>query len=301
MRIAVIGAGAVGCYVGGLLAHAGHNVTLLGRAVHVDAIKANGLLLDMPDGSRRIEVDAVTDAADLSPADLVLVCVKSADTEDAGRELLPILREGTVILSLQNGVDNAEKLRTVTGHSVVPAVVYVAVDMKGPGHVGYHGGGRLLIGSCPESEAIASAFTQAGVPTIISERVLNALWTKLTINCAYNALSAVAQIAYTPMLEVEGVKAVMAQVVQECQDVAAACQVWLPETMLQQVLDIAKLMPDQKSSTAQDIKRGRPTEIDYLNGYIVRKGAEFGIATPTNQALQVMVKLAEKSHCHVER
>ncbi|OUI85787.1 ketopantoate reductase family protein [Acetobacter tropicalis] len=295
MRIAVIGAGAVGCYVGGLLALAGHDVTLLGRAVHVDAIQAHGLSLDMPDGTRRIDVKAVTRAADLSPADVVLVCVKSADTEEAGRELAPALQEGTVILSLQNGVDNAEKLSAVTGRLVIPAVVYVAVDMTGPGHVGYHGGGRLLIGTTPQSEEIASVFTQAGVPTIVSGHVMDALWTKLTINCAYNALSAVAQISYASMLTVEGVTGVMAQVVQECQDVAAACQVWLPETLLAQVLDIAKLMPDQKSSTAQDLKRGKPTEIDFLNGYVVRKGAEFGIATPVNQALQVMVKLAEKS------
>lgn len=297
MRVTVIGAGAVGCYVGGLLGIAGHDVTLLGRPAHMHPIAARGLILDLPEGEKNSPVKAVTDAASLTPADLVLVCVKSADTENAGRELAPALGTDTVILSLQNGVDNAERLSIVTGRPVVSAVVYVGVDMAAPGRVGYHGGGRLLIGPSPQSEVVAAALTQAGIPTTVSATVQQALWAKLTINCAYNALSAVAQIPYASMMSVNGAKEVIEQVVSECQTVAHACNVTLPANMLQQVLDVAVLMPDQKSSTAQDLFRGRPTEIDFLNGYVVQKGRELNIPTPTNLALQTMVKLSEKTRC----
>ena len=149
MQVAVIGAGAVGCYYGGLLLRAGHDVTFIGRQPHVDAINAHGLLLDMQGFKGHLPAKAATDAAALAPPDLVLVCVKSADTEAAGRSLAGRLRPDTSILSLQNGVDNAQRLRAVTGHAVIPAVVYVGSEMAGPGHVRHHGGGDLVIGASP--------------------------------------------------------------------------------------------------------------------------------------------------------
>ncbi len=122
------------------------------------------------------------------------------------------------------------------------------------------------------------------------------LWSKLVINCAFNALSAVAGISYGPMLEVEGTRDVVAIAVQEAVMVARASGVSIPEDILERILKIPAAMPNQMSSTAQDVARGKPSEIDFLNGYVVRKGAELGIPTPTNQALQVMVKLAERGN-----
>ena len=121
------------------------------------------------------------------------------------------------------------------------------------------------------------------------------LWSKLVINCAFNALSAVADISYGPMLEVEGTKDVVTRAVQEAISVARACGVAMPDDLLANILNIPTMMPAQKSSTAQDLARGKPSEIDFLNGHVVRKGAELGIPTPTNHALQVMVKLAQRS------
>ena len=121
------------------------------------------------------------------------------------------------------------------------------------------------------------------------------LWHKLITNCAYNALSAVAQLPYGPMVEVEGAKDVMRNAVEESVAVARACHVAVPDDILERVSAVARNMPGQSSSTAQDLARGKTTEIDYLNGYVVRKGASLGIATPTNLALQVMVKLRERS------
>jgi len=295
MQVTVFGAGAVGCFYGGLLARAGHQVTFIGRAGHVEAINAKGLLLDTQSFKEYVPATAATDAAAILEPDLVLFCVKSADTESAGESLRPRLLPETIILSLQNGVDNAQRLSgAIGGREVVPAVVYAGTEMAGPGHVKHNGGGRLVIGPSPMSEAMAETLSRAGIPTSVADDIFQALWIKLITNCAYNALSAIGNIPYGPMLETEGVKEVMTGAMRECMMVAAACGVSIPEDIIGSTLAMADGMPDQKSSTAQDLLRGRPSEIDFLNGFVVRKGEEFGIPTPTNQALQVMVKLAEQ-------
>lgn len=295
MQVAVIGAGAVGCYYGGLLLRAGHDVTFIGRPVHVDAINANGLLLDLKTFKGHLPAKAATDTTTLTSPDLVLVCVKSADTEQAGRALAGRLRPDTSVLSLQNGVDNAQRLSAVIGQAVIPAVVYVGSEMAGPGHIRHHGGGDLAIGRSPASEALAQTLEAAGVHTTISNDIEVTLWSKLVINCAFNALSAVADISYGPMLEVGGARDVVTRAVQEAIAVARANRVSLPDDLLANILNIPTMMPQQKSSTAQDLARGKPSEIDFLNGHVVRKGAELGVPTPTNHALQVMVKLTERS------
>ena len=238
-------------------------------------------------------MEATTEPSGVADADVVLFCVKSADTETAGGEIAPHLKDGVVILSLQNGVDNAERLQAVIERAVVPAVVYVATEMAGAGHVKHHGRGELVIGPSPQSTAVAASFTAAGIPTTLSEDVVAALWSKLIVNCAYNGLSAVAQLPYGRLLEVDGVKAVMTDVVEECVSVASRSGITIPADVLESVLALASTMPDQYSSTAQDVARGKKSEIDYLNGFVVRKGKEFGIPTPANQVLHTMVKLAE--------
>jgi 2-dehydropantoate 2-reductase len=295
MQVTVVGAGAVGCYYGGLLARAGHDVTFIGRRTHVDAINAHGLLLDTQLFKGYLPARAATDTSSLASPDLVLFCVKSADTEEAGRSLAGRLRTEASVLSLQNGVDNPQRLRAVTGHPVIPAVVYVGSEMAGPGHVKHHGGGALVIGASPASETLAQALKAADIQTTISDDIERIQWSKLATNCAYNALSAVAGISYGPMSEVEGTKDVVTSAVQEVVMVARACGVPMPEDLLERILKIPAAMPNQLSSTAQDLARGKSSEIDFLNGYVVRKGTELGIPTPTNHALQVMVKLAERS------
>lgn len=294
MQVAVIGAGAVGCYYGGLLLKGGHDVTFIGRQVHVDAINAHGLLLDTKTFRGHLPAKAATDPTALAAPDLVLFCVKSADTEETGRSLAGRLRQDTSVLSLQNGVDNAARLSAVIGHAVIPVVVYVGSEMAGPGHVRHHGGGDLAIGPSAASETLARTLQAAGIGTTIADDIDKTLWSKLIINCAYNALSAVAGIAYGPMLQVEGTRGVVTSAVREATSVARACGVAIPDDLIDRILNIPNIMPNQMSSTAQDLARGKPSEIDFLNGHVVRKGAELGIPTPTNQALQVMVKLAER-------
>ncbi|PPE67212.1 ketopantoate reductase family protein [Caldimonas caldifontis] len=293
MRWAVMGAGAVGCYYGGMLAREGHEVVLIGRAAHVDAVRREGLRLQAQTFDERVPVGASTEAAAAAGADVVLCCVKSPDTEDAARALQPHLAPGALVLSLQNGVDNAERLRAVLAQEVLPAVVYVATEMAGPGHVRHHGRGELVIGPSARSAALADVFGAAGVPVQVSDNVAGALWAKLILNCAYNALSAIARQPYGPLVQGVGVAAVMRDVVDEGLAVARAEGVTLPGDMHEAVRGLAGTMPAQLSSTAQDLLRGKPTEIDHLNGLVVRRGEARGVATPVNRALWALVKLIE--------
>ncbi|MBE7198726.1 MAG: 2-dehydropantoate 2-reductase [Parafilimonas terrae] len=293
MTVAVVGAGAVGCYYGFLLAKAGHAVTLIGRPALVEAVRTSGLILDSAAGTDVVPVRASTEGTGVAGADLVLVCVKSGDTEAAGAMIAPHLDPAATILSLQNGVDNAERLAAVLGRPVVPVAVYVATAMAGPGRVRHNGRGDLIVGASAESGRIAAAFTAAGIPTTVSDRAVEALWGKLILNCAYNALSALTQLPYGRLVRGEGVVAAMTDVVQECVAVAGAAGVVVAPDILDQVLSLSTTMADQRSSTAQDLARGRPSEIDHLNGYVVRTGAALGIATPANRMLHTLVKLAE--------
>ncbi|RUZ74233.1 2-dehydropantoate 2-reductase [Mesorhizobium sp. M7A.F.Ca.US.006.01.1.1] len=293
MNIAVMGAGAVGCYYGAMLARAGHSVVLIGRAQHVHAVNDRGLLIEALTFHEHVSIQATTEPSGVAGADVVLFCTKSADTETAGQEISSHLIEDVIVLSLQNGVDNVGRLQAVVGRTVVPGVVYVATEMAGPGHVRHRGGGDLVIGPSPKSTDIAAKLIAAGIATTVSENAIGALWGKLIVNCAYNALSAVSQLPYGRLLEVDGVMDVMMQVVDECLAVASRSGISVPGDTLQTVVALAGTMPDQYSSTAQDVARGKKSEIDYLNGFIVRKGAALGIPTPSNRVLHTMVKLAE--------
>lgn len=294
MKIAIMGAGAVGCYYGAMLARAGHAVTLITRPQHVGAIKERGLVFETRAFTETVQVTATTQPSGVADAEIILFCVKSGDTSSAGQEIAPHLATGVSILSLQNGVDNAERLQEVLGRPVIPTAVYVASEMSEPGHVRHHGRGELVIGPGPSSATIAETFGQAGIGTEISDNVIGALWTKLIVNCAYNAFSAIPQLPYGRMTAVEGVFASMADVVAECLAVAKASKIQVDESILDKVLALASTMPDQFSSTAHDLGRGKTTEIDHLNGYVARMGAQLGIATPANRLLTVVVKLMEE-------
>jgi 2-dehydropantoate 2-reductase len=296
-RVAVLGAGAVGCYYGGMLARAGHDVVLIGRPAHVDAFTADGLRLEAQTFDARIPVAASTEPAAAAGAELVLFAVKSSDTDASARALAPFLAPDAVIVTLQNGVDNDERVRAAlpdgAANPVIAAVVYVASEMAGPGHVRHNGRGELVIGPSPASAALAAAFVAAGVATTVADDVAGALWAKLILNCAYNALSAITRQPYGLLVTRPGIPAVLDDVVAECLAVATAENIRVPGDTMAAVRRIAETMPTQFSSTAQDIARGRPTEIDALNGHIVRCGEALGIPVPANRLLYALVKAIE--------
>ena len=303
--IAVLGAGAVGGFFGAMLARAGHPVTLIARQAHAQAIERDGLRLQMAGRIEAIRVPARTDIAAVAGADLVLFCVKSTNTELAAREMAPHLADDALVLSLQNGVENAATIARHVRQVVVPAVVYVATAMPEPGLVAHHGRGDLVIGPIDAKaaqdaalaqrlQALVDLFATAQVPVRISADVMAELWSKLMVNCAYNAISGSAPAAYGKLAALAEVRELQESVVREIVALAEAEGVDLPlEPALDAMRKIAGAMPAQRSSTAQDMARGKPSEIDPLNGFVARRGAALGVATPANQALHALVRLIE--------
>ncbi len=307
-HIAVVGAGAVGSFYGAMLARAGHRVTLIGRPAHVQATTRNGLKLDLATSSATeiIQIEASTELSSLHTADLVLFCVKSTDSASVAFQIAPYLAPHALVMSLQNGVENAVLIAQRIPHAVIPSVVYVATEIPAPGFVKHHGRGELVIGTMQISrlsdpqktlQDIVLLFASAQVPVQISQNVMAELWSKLMINCAFNAISGLAQIQYEKLAALESVRNTQTALVKEVIAVAQADGIHLSETVaLQAVAQISVTMGSQKSSTAQDMARCKPSEIDHLNGFIVRRGQALGVPTPVNQALFALVKLVESSY-----
>jgi 2-dehydropantoate 2-reductase len=290
-----------------MIARAGAPVALIGRPSHVEAIARNGLLLESACFRQHVRVTASTEAAAACDAEIVFLCVKAPDTEGAVRDLMPHLTAGAVVVSLQNGVDNVERIRSVADVDAIAAVVYVGAEMTAPGCVLHTARGDLIIGDLPRRdpadgarrrrlEALASLFARAEVPCRVSDDVEADLWMKLIINCAYNAISALSRARYGRMAASPWVRDVMRQVVEEAVAVGRVAGVRLPEAgLVEATWKLADSMPGTLSSTAQDVLRGKRTEIDSLNGYVARRGAKFGVATPVNQTLHALVKLLEET------
>lgn len=299
-RVAVVGPGAVGGYFGGMMAHAGAPVVFIARPAFVAAVAANGLYLDTIHFKKSVSVAASSDFAAVADAELVLFCVKTVDNAAAARALEPHLAKGATVVSLQNGVDNAEQIRAVLNVDVLPAVVYVAASVPAPGQVKQIARGDLIVGP-PGQRArdVAEVFERAQIPCRVSANIEGELWIKLVLNCALNAISALGQARYGRIAESEDARKLLESVVREVLAVATAAGIVVPgldtvEQAMQAVVKLATAMRQVWSSTAQDIGRGKLTEIDSLNGYIARRGTSLGVATPVNQTLATLVRLLEK-------
>jgi len=299
-RIAVVGAGAVGGYFGGMFARAGAPTVFIGRKHFADAVNSRGLVLDKSDGQERIRATATTEMSAIRDCSLILFCVKANDTQDTANQIAPFLRPDATVVCLQNGVDNAGQVRAAASVVVLSAAVYIAVSMPESGRVKHLTRGDLVIGPPSEKTTeVANAFISAGIPCRISDNIEGELWLKLLRNCALNAISALGHVRYGQIVQSEDAKKLMEQVVDEVLAVARAAGVVLPgvdnrESGMAAAIELATQMADAFSSTAQDLNRRQPTEIDALNGCIARLGAKLGVPTPVNHALFTLVKLAEQ-------
>jgi 2-dehydropantoate 2-reductase len=231
----------------------------------------------------------------------VLFSVKTLNTDEAARSLAPHLSPAAVVVSLQNGVDNVERIRAAGGFEALPAVVYVAAAMTGPGRVKHSGRGDLIVGDPrggrrDELDHLAALFVRAEVPCAVSDNIETELWTKMSMNCAYNAVSALGRAEYGRVAQNPHAREVLQLAVEETVAVARAAGIWLPQAKLvEAAFRLGEAMSEASSSTAQDIQRRKRTEIDSLNGYVARRGAELGVTTPVNQTLYALVKLLEEA------
>ena len=298
-KVAVVGAGAVGGYFGGMLARAGVPVMLIGRPSFVEAVQRSGLFIDSFRFQETVHPRASTELSAASDADVVLFCVKTTDTANVSKQLAATLRSTAVVVSLQNGVNNVEEIRAASGIDAVPAVVYVACSAPAAGTVKHFGRGDLVIGPTNETTAkIANLFISADIPCRISNNIEGELWTKLIWNCALNAVSALGRVTYGEILASADAKQLLEALVYETLHVARAKGINPPgledpHAALAGSFKIAEQMSGQRSSTGQDLARGKRTEIDSLNGFVARLGAQLGVPTPVNHALFTLVKLYE--------
>jgi 2-dehydropantoate 2-reductase len=299
-HIGVVGAGAVGGYFGGMFARAGAPTVFIGRKHFAEAAHSKGLVVDKVLDQEQIRINATTEMSAVRDCSLILFCVKANDTTAAATQMASFVRPDTTVVCLQNGVDNAEKVRAAANVVAIPAAVYVAVSVPEPGRVKHLARGDLIIGPASERTAeTANLFVRAGIPCRISDNIEGELWLKLLRNCALNAISALGSVRYGEIAQNADAKELMARIVDEVLAVARTARVVLPnvhdrESGMAAAMELATQMSDALSSTAQDLNRGRPTEIDALNGYIARRGTELGVAVPVNHALLTLVKLAEQ-------
>lgn len=304
MRICILGAGSLGSAMGGLLAEAGHDVTLINRNVaHVSAIRASGLTLRVEGSDRVVRVAAATGTEAMAPVDLVIVLVKSQDTANAVSPARNIIGPETLLVSLQNGLGHEEILADIAGRSrVLGGKTYVGGGMLAPGHVSASAKGKETIigeldgGTSPRVEALAKAFTDAGLLTIVSPDIASAMWEKLLVNVATGALAGITGLTYGELYAIPEIEATAIAAVSEAMAVAKASGITLQTTdpRAPWVKAAAGLPPDFKTSMLQSLEKGALTEIDFINGAIVRAGQRVGLPTPVNATLVALVKGVER-------
>lgn len=304
MKICVLGAGALGCAIGGVLAEAGHEVWLVNRGqAHVQAMLRHGLLMRENGVDRAVPVHAATDCRDIGVVDLAIVLVKSFHTREVITSARPIIGPDTVVLSLQNGLGHEDILAEVVGRQhVLAGKTYTGGVMLAPGHIiAGTRGKETIIGELDgrvgeRVQRIAAAFNQAGLACEASENILGTMWDKLLVNVATGALGAITHLTYGDLYDVPEIEACAVAAVGEAMAVAKAAGIVLTTTEPRQawVKASAGLPPEFKVSMLQSLEKGSATEVDYVNGAVVRWGQKYGVPTPTNLALVACVKGVER-------
>ncbi|MFH0847130.1 MAG: 2-dehydropantoate 2-reductase [Chloroflexota bacterium] len=310
MKVLVMGAGAIGSVFGGLLAKAGSEVSLVGRGRYMSAVERNGLMLSGIFGEHHVtNLKTFTKVSQIKDRDfdLILITTKAFDTEEAVKEVLPLVGVKTLVISLQNGLGNLEAIARLAGeeHAVGGRVIF-GVEMPEVGHAKVTVfGDKVLLGS-PSGKIpleriaeVARLFTEAGIPTEATTEINHYLWGKILYNSCLNALSAILGSNYGVLGKIPETREIMAEVVSEIFAVAKGEGVKLGFANPADYLSLfySRLLPAtaaHHSSMLQDVRQGRKTEIDAMNGIIVKLGEKHGIETPVNRLLTRLVHAREK-------
>ena len=303
-RVAVMGAGAVGGYLGGLLARAGNPVILIDLGEHLHAIQANGLQIRSQRGDFTVAVDATDQTTDVGPVDLVLFTVKTYHNEEAIPLVRPLMGDGTAVLTLQNGVDSWEQLQAALGRGkVLPGAMYLEAKVEAPGIVSQQGNVyRLVFGEADGStsaraQAIAEMFRRAGMPTEVSSDVLRVLWTKWLFIATLAGVTTSSRASLAELLATPASRQLVVQVMREVEAVGRRRWINLDRDVVKQTL---RYMDTEarflKASMHTDLENGRPLELEALNGAVVRLGKELAIPTPANEVIYALLKPHDLKH-----
>ena len=296
-----MGAGAMGSWMGALLARAGHDVTLIGRADHMAIVAARGITVSgKTDASVRVK--AVTRAVEADVPDVLLLATKTYATAQALHDAAPLLGARTLVVSMQNGLGNVERIaEALDERRVFAAVTTHGVTFVEPGHVRHAGVGYFRVGSPfnehAQARRLAETFAGALDGAEFTDRIVGELWAKVVVNCAINPITAITGLKNGALLEVPPLRELMQRAAEEAIDVARAENAPLPEgeDLQLRARRVAELTAANKSSMLQDVERGRPTEVDAICGEVVQRGARHAIDTPVNLSLRALVKGIEES------
>jgi 2-dehydropantoate 2-reductase len=301
MRILVVGPGAIGSLFAGMLTSGGHEVWLLGRRREVvDTINREGITIQQvwTGDTRLIPVRATIDPGDAAPAELVVMCVKCPGVLQATRDALPAAGDGTVFLTTQNGLGSVDTMASVAGRErVLAGVTSNGTTLLGPGSIRHSWMGDTTIGELDGQETerlerVAEALRQSGIKVAVSQLMDQPIWTKLVANCAMSPLAALLRVTNGQLVERPEARELLRAVVREVVSVAEVKGVTLPpfSGIVEKVEANCRNNATNKMSMLQDVERGAPTEIDYINGAVVREGEAVGVPTPINWALTKLVK-----------
>lgn len=300
MKIMVMGSGGLGGYFGGLLARAGQEVGFVARGEHLRALRERGLRVQSVHGDFELrDVRTAESPAELGPAELVVFCVKTFDTDSAARQLRGALAPGAAVLTLQNGLGNAEKIDEVLGAgAAMPGAAHIESAIGQPG---------LIVQSSPRrritfgesdgrrserAERILAALQAAEIEAILSDNVRRVIWEKLIFITAMAGLTSLTRRTLGEVLGFEPMRALFRAALEEGAALATAERVGLPESVVQDVEETAATMaPTMRSSMQKDLERGRKMEIEALNGILVRLGRQHGLPTPVHSVIYAVLAL----------
>jgi 2-dehydropantoate 2-reductase len=297
MKTVIIGAGAMGSLFGALLSEAGEDVCLLDIwKDHVDAMNANGLMVESQGQTRCVRVTATFDPGQVDPADLVVIFVKSTSTSKAAKTAAGLLRPDGLVMTLQNGLGNADAIaQVIDAPKVVAGTTSHGATVLGPGRIRHAGSGPTLIGMWANDDLepvrrIAAFFTAAGIESEAADDIHSVVWNKLLVNVGINAITALTGIKNGQLLTLATTRALARAAVQEAMVVAQAMGVDIRADAADYVLEIARATGLNRSSMGQDVDRKRLTEIGVINGVIVEKARKAGLDAPINQTLTTLIE-----------
>jgi 2-dehydropantoate 2-reductase len=309
MRAAILGAGAMGGYYGARLAKAGEDIVFVARGAHLQALKSHGLRVKTADTESIVRVTAVGQTDAVGPVELVLFCVKSYDTAAAAASLGPLVTPQTLVLTLQNGIDNAETIASAVGReAVLVGSVYVALHLVAPGVIVHAGGegtivfGELAGGATARTRRVAEIVQRAGIPHEVSTDMPRILWEKFLFIAGVGGITALARSGIGPLLaSAEGQRLLTASCA-EVDAIARAEGVHLGADAVQRTLtQAARLAPQWQSSMARDLEVGRRLEVEALSGAVVRRGRTYDIPTPVHQAIWACLAVHQPSQPDEQR
>ncbi len=305
MKIAVVGPGALGCLIAGFLKiKTKEEVWIYDNSLErAKKIKDGGIKIEGSGGSHQAKVDISTDAKVIGACDLVIICVKSYSTEEACKDIKELVGENTHVMTLQNGIGNVQILNDHFGpEKVIAGVTNNGSTLLGPGHVKFAGKGDTVIGKSDGKlsgvlKEVSGVLNRCGFDTKISKDIDSVIWSKLVINVGINALTAITRLNNGKLIEYEDARSLMRSAVQEAARIVKRKRVKLAyDDPIQKAESVCKATSANISSMLQDVLNKKRTEIDFINGAIVRQGKALGIAVPVNEVLTNIVKTIETSY-----